>query len=240
MTQSRYSPPRTDGQTPSTLETAKTEVAEVGRSAATRAGDVAGTAGEQVKQVASEAGAQARNLLDEGAQQLRDQASNGQQKLAEGVRDVAGQLRRMSEQGQDSGLVSDVARQAGDRAERLASWLESREPGDVVAEVRRFARRRPGMFLAGAAVAGVLAGRLTRNLASAAPEAQPQRSENGSGWRAERPTAVATPDLAPGGAAYPPVEQLEAGRVEPMSSRPAVPSAGPTTPLDRPGPGQVR
>src|SRR3954467_3101141 len=167
MTQSRYSPPRTDGQTRSTLETAKSEVAEVGKSAVDRAGDVAGTAGEQVKQVASEAGAQARNLLDEGAQQLRDQASNGQQKLAGGVRDMADQLRRMSE-GQDSGLVSDVVQQAGDRAERLASWLEAREPGDVVAEVRRFARRRPGMLLAGAAMAGVLAGRLTRNLASAA------------------------------------------------------------------------
>ena len=45
-----------------------------------------------------------------------------------------------------------------------ASWLEQREPADLLDEVRNFARRRPGTFLIGAAVAGLAAGRLTRGL----------------------------------------------------------------------------
>jgi hypothetical protein len=64
--------------------------------------------------------------------------------------------------------VSEVARQAADRADRAADWLGEREPGDVVDEIRSFARRRPGAFLIGAALAGVVVGRLTRGAVDAA------------------------------------------------------------------------
>ena len=52
----------------------------------------------------------------------------------------------------------------------MASWLENREPGDLLGEVQRFARNKPGTFLLLAAGAGVLAGRLTRGLTAGAPE----------------------------------------------------------------------
>jgi hypothetical protein len=69
--------------------------------------------------------------------------------------------------GVQQGMVTDLARQASDKAQDLAGWLESRQPGDLVEEVRDLARRKPGTFLLGAAVAGVLAGRLTRGTVDA-------------------------------------------------------------------------
>jgi hypothetical protein len=68
------------------------------------------------------------------------------------------------------GMASDLVRQAADRASSVASWLETRQPGDLLTEVQRFARNRPGTFLLLAAGAGVLAGRLTRGLTAGAPE----------------------------------------------------------------------
>jgi hypothetical protein len=51
--------------------------------------------------------------------------------------------------------------------EEFATFLQNREPADLLDEVRSFARRRPGTFLLGAALAGVLAGRLTSGVKAA-------------------------------------------------------------------------
>ena len=49
----------------------------------------------------------------------------------------------------------------------VSHWLDNHEPSDLLDEVKRFARRRPGAFLALAAAAGVVAGRLTRGAVAA-------------------------------------------------------------------------
>jgi hypothetical protein len=170
-------------------------MAEVGKSAAQRAGDVTGVVGEQAKQTVSEAGAQAKNLLDEGVHQLRGQARDGQQKLARGLRGVTDQLRKMSDQTDDSGMAADLVRQATERTDQVASWLESREPGDLVDEARRFARQHPGTFLAGAALLGVLAGRLTRNVVASARDDGPA-GQRDSARLADQPGAF-TPQPSP-------------------------------------------
>jgi hypothetical protein len=243
---------------------AMSEAADVGKSAAERAGDVTGVIGDQAKQVASETRVQARNLLDEGVNQVRDQARDGQRKLAESLRTVAGQLRQMSDRTDDDGMAADLVRQATDRTEQVASWLEAREPGELLDEVRRFARRRPGLFLAGATVAGVLAGRLTRNMVASTHNGAdggpgPRRTESARpgvepGWRTERPAEIdrpianypppGTPDYAPEGAGFPPVTPT--GPANPQGPVPGavVPPAGPVVPSvgpsAMPGPGPVR
>jgi hypothetical protein len=136
----------------------------VGRSARDAGGQVAQTATDQAKGVVTETGRQARDLLGEAQGQARDQASVQQQNAAQQLRTVAGELHEMVAKGGQSGLATEVARQAADRMEGAASWLEQREPGDLLEGVRDFARRRPGAFLVGAAVAGLAVGRLTRGL----------------------------------------------------------------------------
>jgi hypothetical protein len=51
--------------------------------------------------------------------------------------------------------------------ETFAGKLQNREPAELLEEIRSFARRKPGMFLLGAAAAGVLAGRLTSGVKAA-------------------------------------------------------------------------
>jgi hypothetical protein len=84
----------------------------------------------------------------------------------------------MAANGGQSGLGAELARQAADRMHGAASWLERREPADLLDEVRNFARRRPGAFLIGAAVAGLAAGRLTRGLTAGGQSQQGQRQQD--------------------------------------------------------------
>jgi hypothetical protein len=69
-------------------------------------------------------------------------------------------------------------RQAAERSSAIASWLEARDPGSLLTEVKSFARQRPGAFLMLAAGAGVLAGRLSRSLA--APDASANQAATGT------------------------------------------------------------
>jgi len=169
MTQDTGSyPPGTGGTAPppsSTTQAVRDEAANVGQTVREAGGQVAGTATEQAKEVVSEARRQARDLVGEARQQVRGQASTQQQQAADRIRSLADELREMAEKSGQSGLAAELAQQASDRAYGFASWLEQREPGDLIEEVRAYARRRPGTFLFGAALAGVVAGRLTRGLA---------------------------------------------------------------------------
>ena len=76
------------------------------------------------------------------------------------------------------GFATGLAERGADYARSAASWLEDREPSAVLDEVGSFARRRPGTFLAIAAVAGVVAGRLTRGL-TAGEDGHEDRLEGG-------------------------------------------------------------
>ena len=73
----------------------------------------------------------------------------------------------MAQNSEQQGPATDLVKQAAERTSTVASWLEDREPGHVVDEVTRFARQRPGAFLAIAAGAGLLVGRLGRGLKAA-------------------------------------------------------------------------
>src|SRR2546429_1746209 len=159
----------------SARDVAKDEAVNVGDSAREAGSHVAQSATDQAKQVVSETGAQARDLLGEAKGQVRHQAATQQHKAAQQLRAVAGELSEMAAKGGQSGPATKLAQEAAERVLGVASWLDRREPGDLLDGVRDFARRHPGQFLVGAAVAGVVAGRLTRGLTGAAgPDGQPR------------------------------------------------------------------
>ncbi|MEV4665763.1 hypothetical protein AB0J85_27915 [Micromonospora echinofusca] len=169
---------------------------QVGSEAKQAGGAVAGTAKEQGREVAGEAKRQARNLYGEARSQLASQTGEQQRRAAGGLRSLADEMRSMADQGGQAGPVSEIARQAADRVHGVAGWLEQREPGDIIAEVRSYARRNPGTFLVGAAVLGVLAGRLTKNI-SAAGDDQGGNGypayNSGAGYDPERTAVIPTP-----------------------------------------------
>lgn len=154
----------TSSNTASGKDAAKQGAAEVASSAKEHAGAVAGTAQEQTQRVASEAKTQAKDVLGQARTEVNDQARQQQQRAASGLRSLGSELSSMAEQGGQGGMAQDLAHQAAQKASGLADWLENREPGQLIDEARTYARRHPGGFLLGAAVAGVVAGRLTRGL----------------------------------------------------------------------------
>ncbi|MBT2519726.1 hypothetical protein J7E80_01740 [Arthrobacter sp. ISL-28] len=152
-------------------DVAKDEASTVAHQAAGAAQNVAGTAKAEAANVASEVKTNAKDLLYQAKSDLTDQAGAQQQKAAEGIRTISSQLRTMADAPEQQGVASGLIREAADRSESMASWLENRNPGSLLDEVKSFARQRPGTFLLLAAGAGMLAGRLGRSLQAGAPAA---------------------------------------------------------------------
>jgi hypothetical protein len=162
-------PSTTSTSSTSTTDVAKDEARNVGQTAAQAGSQVASTAADQAKEVVHETQRQATDLLQQGRSQLRDQAVGQQQKAAQGLSSIASQLRGMADGTSDGapGPARDLIQQASGKLEELGNWLQNREPADVLDEVRAYARRKPGTFLLGAAIAGVVAGRLTSGVKAA-------------------------------------------------------------------------
>jgi hypothetical protein len=138
---------------------------------------VAGVAKGETKAVGSEARRQARRLADQVGSEVRQQAAHQQGRAASGLRNIGDEFSNMANgSGSGSGFAADIARQAGDRVGAAAQWIDERDPRAILHEVKSFARRRPGVFLAIAVGAGVVVGRLTRALAQPSDDSDTSRS----------------------------------------------------------------
>lgn len=151
-------------------ETAKQEASNVAGTAKDEAKHVASTVKEEAKEVGREARTQFSRLYDEARMELSDQAAHRQDRLAQGLRSASDELQGMAASSTQGGVATDLVRQAAHRLDGASSWLSARDPGAVLDEVKRYARRRPVVFLGIAALAGVVVGRLTRAIAAGEPE----------------------------------------------------------------------
>jgi hypothetical protein len=151
----------------STTDVIRDQAADLGGSTVQAGKQTAGVAREQASGVMAEATRQGRNLLQEAQGQVGQQVAQGQHRLASELLSISDQLLSMADSSKQDGTASELARQVATRARDAGQWLEARQPADVVDELQSFARRRPGMFLAIAAGAGLIAGRLTRGLKDA-------------------------------------------------------------------------
>ena len=197
------SPTGTTSRSQGSTEGAGTSVGAEAKSVASDAADsgrqVAETAASGVKDVASEASTQLRQLFDQLRTELDDQASSQGQRAASGLRSLADELRQMASSTQQRGLAGEAAQQAADRAGSFADWLENRQPGDMLDELRSLARRRPGAFLLGAAALGLIGGRMTRGLTgdSGSSSAGPVGGTRTAGYPTTGTGATTPPPPAP-------------------------------------------
>ncbi len=226
---------------PSTTDVAKDQAAEVANTARDAGKHVAGVAGEQAGQVASETTQQVKQLVAQTRGELTEQAASQQQRVARGLRSLSKELSSMAHGSEQAGMATDLVQQASDRTNAVASWLEQREPGHVVDEVTRFARRRPGAFLALAAGAGLLVGRLGRSLKAAnddsndgAPPQGPTNTANTGMDDTSRQGYAAPAPLPPAPTSPPPQGYAPDGGYEPergyQQPPPAAPGYSPQAP----------
>lgn len=153
-----------------TAETAKSEAKDVAQTAAHEAGHVVDTAKSEVSAVAGEAKAQVKDLYAQTQGELKEQAAAQQQRVAAGLRSVGDELRTMADTSDSPGVAADLVQQVSTRVSGAASWIGDRDPGSLLSEVTSYARRKPGTFIAVAALAGLVVGRLTRALAEGAKD----------------------------------------------------------------------
>jgi ElaB/YqjD/DUF883 family membrane-anchored ribosome-binding protein len=129
--------------------------------------EVVSTAASQASNVMSEVQGQARSLMEQTQTELRSQADERAQRAAGGLRNLQDQVRALAEgRPEEAGQLRDYVHDAHRRLGSVADRLESGGAQGALEDVARFARQRPGTFLACAALAGFLAGRLVRGQAA--------------------------------------------------------------------------
>lgn len=197
----------TGSSTATTKDTAKAEAGQVKDTAAGAAQQVAGTAKDEASNVVGEAKAQASNLIDQVRGEAGSQVGTQKDRLAQMAHSYARELGSMASGSEESGPVTDFVHDLSRRVGGAGHWLENHEPADVLDEVRRFARRRPGAFLLTAVAAGVVVGRLTRG---AVDEHRAQSDTAGTDL------GISRPELTTGGTA-------PTGYVQPVYTEPVAP-----------------
>jgi hypothetical protein len=131
------------------------------------ASGVAGTAKQQAAGVAGEARSQAKDLAGQVRGQLREQAQSRTHSLASGLHRVSDELMEMSRNAPSGSGVAGAVRQVAKRGDQVASRIESRGPEGLLGDLQDFARRKPGVFLAGAALAGFAVARAGKGISAA-------------------------------------------------------------------------
>lgn len=185
-----------------TAGAAKEEAANVKDKAFDAAGQVAGTAKEEAANVKDEAMKQARSLTDSTLEEVNTQASTQQKRIAEQSRTITDDLSRLARgERAESDMVNQFISMAADRAQQFTTQLENKEPKELLNDVRRFAARRPGTFLAIAAGIGIVAGRFTRGLSDRdddTPSTTPSQPRSGFSNTGLQPTQTVVPPVEPG------------------------------------------
>lgn len=156
----------TRGDDDSTPDVATDQAANVKDTAVDAGESVAATAKHEAANVASEAKHQAKELFSSMTSEVESQAGAQQHRIAAVLSSLAKELDGMAAASDQSGPLTDLAKQASRKGDDIAQWLETNEPRDVLSQVTAFGRRRPTMFLGICFLAGVAAGRFTRAAAA--------------------------------------------------------------------------
>ncbi|MFJ4567324.1 hypothetical protein ACIP4U_27230 [Streptomyces caelestis] len=171
-----------------TGETARAEASATTDQARQAAGEVTGTAVDQAKAVAGEArqqaGAVAQDLRGRAMHEVEEQTRRAAGSLRQWADDLAG----LAENARSGSPARGLAAQAADGGHRAADYLDEQGAEGALTDVQDFARRRPGMFLGGALLAGLAVGRLVK--AAGKSDGSPERSD-GAPERTQRPEVPA-------------------------------------------------
>ncbi len=123
-------------------------------------------AAEKIANSAVDRVQEARDKAESGLSQQRGQLTQRIRRVGDALRTTSDELRLEDE------VVADYLDQAGDRVERLASYVKSANPSDMVRDVQRFATERPAWFFGGTFLLGLAAGRFLKSSAAQKSDSQ--------------------------------------------------------------------
>ncbi|CAA9227606.1 MAG: hypothetical protein AVDCRST_MAG50-1595 [uncultured Acidimicrobiales bacterium] len=167
----------------------------VASEAADAASSVASTAVEKVAEVKDVATTEVRSLVTDATAQVREQAETQAGRLAEGLTGLGDQVRALLDGRPDEApQIRSYLEQGADRLGELAERIQSGGVDGALADVQRFARRKPGLFLLGALGLGVGVGRVVAGAKAAGPQSSSQPRALGT---IDYPPAYPTAELDP-------------------------------------------
>lgn len=136
----------------------------------------------EMRHLADEAKDKASSVFGRTRDQVNVQLREKSQEAGAAMRKLATELGHLAAgRPEQAGRAREYAEMAEQRLTQWANRLDYGGPDAVMADMRRFARRRPGMFLAAAAGAGFGIARLTRS-GAASGSTQQQRSTSANGF----------------------------------------------------------
>jgi ElaB/YqjD/DUF883 family membrane-anchored ribosome-binding protein len=121
--------------------------------------------GGAVEQAKARVGQLADQVQQQASEKAKSGLAKGKTRAAETLHDVAQSLLisspQLSDQNQ-AGVSSYVERAAG-QLDRVAQYLQTAEPDELVDRVEDFARRQPALFIGGAFALGLLGARFLKS-----------------------------------------------------------------------------
>ncbi|HEX6299243.1 MAG TPA: hypothetical protein VF148_02110 [Acidimicrobiia bacterium] len=179
---------RDTGGTKSTGETAKEEAGRLTEDIKHEAGRVAGEARQQ-----------GRELMGETKERLREEADRQTGRTASGLKSMSIELRSMADNSeQPKGGVATWVRRGADEIDSFANRLDRDGIDGVARDVSDFARRNPTAFLLTTFGAGLLVGRLMKNV-DGDRVMQGDGGGNRNGERATPPYRQSSQEISPAG-----------------------------------------
>lgn len=223
---------QTTGGTSDNKDLAKQQGQRVAGEAQQQAGAVADTAKHETAKVVDDAKHHVQDLTQDAKHQLHQQARSQTEQLGGVVSTLGERVQALADgKPEEAGPIGDYASSIAGQVQHLAGEVDRLGFDGVMDEVQRFARRRPGAFLAGAAVAGFAAARLASGARSAEQSSGGDgRSSTGNDEIDLRTGAVGGP---PSGRAIPGTTPLPGAEVR--GDRPTPPPVTPS-PSSQPDP----
>lgn len=115
--------------------------------------------------VTDEVKRQGRELIGETQERIRQEADRQAGRTASGLKSMSSELRSMADNSeQPQSEVASWVRRGAEQIDSFADRLDRNGAEGVVRDLSNFARRNPTTFLIGTFGAGLLAGRLMKNM----------------------------------------------------------------------------
>ncbi|MEV5318814.1 hypothetical protein AB0K92_14380 [Streptomyces sp. NPDC052687] len=203
-------------------QTAKEQASAVTGQAGQAAGQVGSTALEQARTVTGEARRQTESAVSDLRERVTQEMEEQARRAAGTVRQWADDLAALADNAPGESPARSLVTQVADGGHRAAEYLDQHGVAGMTENLKGFARRRPGAFLAGAALAGLAVGRMGK-AGGKARSAQQQPSMAGDATQPSMAGAATQPSMA--GTATPPPPpppQLPEGAAPPVPPVPPV------------------
>lgn len=181
----------TENQMGGVRTAARDEGSEVAQHAKEAAGQVGSTVREQTAHVTQETADQARHVVRDVRERVAAEAEEQAVRVSKQLGRIADELGEMAGAAPSSSMTAGAIRSAADTSRQAARFLDERGAQGLLDSARDYARRRPGTFLLGAAVAGFLVGRVAKSATGGQSQGQ-QRPQGGV-----VPVAAERPAVAP-------------------------------------------